>query len=380
MYIRTQNELLEFINRAQQSDILAIDTEFLREKTYYPQLCLLQMATEEEDVIVDPFTVGSLDALKTLFCDENITKLFHAGSQDIEILYHELGVIPKPLFDTQIAAALLGHSLQIGYGSLVQSTCGITLKKGDSFTDWARRPLSKSQLSYAADDVIYLPKLYRKMKARLEKLGRLSWLENDFSELGNEERYANKPRERFKKLKRVNQLSKKQLSAARELAAWREETAIKRNLPRKWLITDEQIVESCRREPETIDQLFMVRGLSEKLSTADAREVLEAIKTGLHLPEDSWPKMPHKNKNEANVDVEVEALATIARLRAKENDIAFQALVSMSELTEVARGYTDSEVLKGWRLEIVGKDLLAFMEGRIEMYIDNGVLKVTNRK
>ena len=380
MYISTQNELLEFIGRAKQSEILAIDTEFLREKTYYPQLCLLQMATEEEDVIVDPLTVGPLDALKELLLDQGITKLFHAGSQDIEIIYHELGCIPTPLFDTQIAAALLGHTLQIGYGSLVASVCGVTLKKGDSFTDWARRPLSKSQLAYAADDVIYLPKLYRKMHAKLEKLGRLTWLDADFAALGNEDRYKCNPRERFRKLKRVNQLSRKQLSAAREVAAWREEAAMRRNIPRKWLITDEQVVESCRREPQSIDQLFMVRGISEKLNTGDARAVLEAIKKGLEAPQEDWPSLPSKGRNEANVDVEVDALSAIARLRAKENDIAFQALVSMGDLTDVARGYADCDVLKGWRYEIVGKDLLAFMEGKLELQIVNGVLRVTNRQ
>ncbi len=380
MYISTQNELLEFIERAKQSEILAIDTEFLREKTYFPQLCLLQMATEEEDVIVDPLTVGPLDTLTELLLDPGITKLFHAGSQDIEIIYHELGCIPTPLFDTQIAAALLGHTLQIGYGSLVSSVCGVTLKKGDSFTDWTRRPLSKSQLAYAADDVIYLPKLYRKMYAKLEKLGRLSWLDADFAALAEEERYKNNPQERYRKLKRVNQLSRKQLSAAREVAAWREEAAMQRNVPRKWLISDEQIVESCRREPQSIDQLFMVRGISEKLNTSDARAVLEAIKTGLNKPQETWPILPSKGRNEANVDVEVDALSTIARLRAKENDIAFQALVSMSDLTGVARGYTDCDVLKGWRFEIVGKDLLAFMEGKLELHIENGVLTVTNRQ
>ena len=155
---------------------------------------------------------------------------------------------------------------------------------------------------------------------------------------------------------------------------------MRRNIPRKWLITDEQIVESCRREPHSIDQLFMVRGISEKLSTNDARKVLEAIKKGLNLPPEEWPALPSKGRNEANVEVEVDALAALARMRAKENDIAFQALVSMSDLTEVARGYTESEVLKGWRYEIVGKDLLAFMEGRLEMHIEEGVLRVTNRE
>ena len=380
MYISTQNELIDFIARARSSEILAIDTEFLREKTYYPMLCLLQMATEDEDVIVDPFTIDSLEPIEELFADQNITKLFHAGSQDIEILYHEIGLIPRPIFDTQVAAALLGHSLQICYGSLVQSVCGVSLKKGDSYTDWSHRPLSKSQLAYAADDVIYLPRLYRKMSARLIELGRLDWLDSDFAELSDESRYINLPRERYKKLKRVNQLSRRQLSAARELSAWREETAIKRNIPRKWVLADEQIVEACKQEPDSLDALFLIRGMSTKLNTNDARQALAAIQRGLKADPSTWPKLDNANTNEASVDIEVSALETIVKLRAKENSIAPQVLASSGDLRDLARGYSNAEVLKGWRYEIVGKDLLAFMEGKLELKIENGVLMVTNRQ
>ena len=167
----------------------------------------------------------------------------------MELIVHEMGVIPKPVFDTQIAASLLGDMLQIGYGSLVLNECNVKLKKADSFTDWSRRPLTDSQIQYALDDVIYLPRIYRSMKARLEKLGRLSWLDRDFEELCDPERYKVDPYARFKRLKRVNQLTQRQLSAAREVAAWRETAAMKRNIPRKWILTDEQVVEICKREP-----------------------------------------------------------------------------------------------------------------------------------
>lgn len=380
MYINTQTEFENFIARAKSSELLAIDTEFMREKSYFPQLCLLQMATEEEDVIVDPFAINDLAPLSSLLLDASIVKLFHAGSQDIEILFHELGVVPTPVFDTQIAAAVLGHSLQIGYGSLVSTICGTQLKKGDSYTDWARRPLSKSQLAYAADDVIYLPKMYRIIHAKLVSLGRLEWLTEDFAELANPKRYEILPFERYKKLKRVNQLSRRQLSAARELAAWREQTAMRRDLPRKWVLTDEQIVEACKREPKNIDQLLLIRGMSEKLSTKDARAVLHAIQTGLNVAENLLPNLTIKKSNEKNVEVEVDALSAIARLRAKENNIAFQALVSISDLTEIARGHTNCAALKGWRREIVGQDLLAFARGETEIQIIDGELKVTKRQ
>ncbi len=228
---------------------------------------------------LSPF--DSLEPLKELFTNKKIVKLFHAASQDLEIIHHELGVLPEPIFDTQIAASLLGGTLQVGYGALVMSECGVKLKKADSFTDWSRRPLADSQIEYALDDVVYLPKMYRSMTAELERLGRLHWLDNDFAELSNPEKYIEDPNERWRRLRRVNQLSRRQLSAAREIAAWRETTAMKRDIPRKWICSDEQIVEACKREPRTLDDLFMVRGIRGALKMDDARSVLRACIAGL---------------------------------------------------------------------------------------------------
>ena len=186
-YIASQENLEAFVRRAASSSVLAIDTEFLREKTYYANLCLIQLATDAEVAVVDPFAIEDMKVLAPLLTDSSIVKLFHAGGQDLEILYRELGVLPAPLFDTQVAATLLGHTQQIGYGPLVHSLCGVNLKKSDSFTDWSRRPLSTSQLEYAADDVIYLPKMYRIMVEKLEAKGRLHWLDNDFAAMSDEE-------------------------------------------------------------------------------------------------------------------------------------------------------------------------------------------------
>ena len=170
VYIANQESLEAFVARARSSSVLAIDTEFLREKTYRAKLCLLQMATDTEVAIVDPFAVDDLHVIVKLLVDDAIVKLFHAGSQDLEIIYHDLGVVPHPLFDTQVAAALLGQTQQVGYGALVHALCGVSLKKTDSFTDWSQRPLSDSQLEYAADDVIYLPQLYAIMTEKLSAL------------------------------------------------------------------------------------------------------------------------------------------------------------------------------------------------------------------
>lgn len=380
MYIATQENLAAFVERARSSSVLAIDTEFLREKTYYAKLCLLQMATDDEVVIVDPFEMDDLSVMAPLLEDERIVKLFHAAGQDLEIILREVGVLPRPVFDTQIAAALLGHTQQIGYAALVHAECGVSLKKIDSFTDWSRRPLSASQRDYAADDVVYLPRLYAGMRAALEEKGRLHWLDHDFEELSDPARYEANERERFRRLKRVSQLSRRQLSAAREVAAWRELEAQRRDVPRKWVVTDEQIVEACKREARTIDELFMVRGLSDRLSTKDARAVVSLISSALSAPPDTWPELDRCGKSEPNVDAELDLMSALVRLRAKDNGIAFPTLASHDDLARVARGYREGvDLLRGWRRAIVGEELLELLDGRLALSLDGG-LKVERRE
>ena len=305
-------------------------------------------------------------------------KIVHSGRQDIEILYHEVGVMPWPIFDTQIAASLLGYTQQIGYGPLVHAECGVDLDKLDSFTDWAQRPLSESQIRYAADDVIYLPQTYRQLRDRLAEKDRLRWLEADFRDLVDPKRYEPNPRERFRKLKKGNQLNRRQAAAAREVAAWREEKASAIDLPRKWVLSDEQIVEACKRETRTIDQLMMVRGIREKLSTAEARKIVSLICKGLDSPKETWPSSPRKSKSERNVDNEVDLMMALIRLRAKENDIAFQTLANHDELKAIARGHYDGiELLEGWKYEMIGHELLDLLDGRIALSIVNKHLVVT---
>lgn len=379
-YIDTKEELADFIEHASHCSVLAIDTEFIREKSYYPQLCLLQMAADDQIVVIDPIAIEDISDIRVLLENREIVKLFHAGRQDIEILFRATSVTPAPVFDTQIAAALLGHSHQVGLGSLVSSFCGVSLKKGDSFTDWSRRPLAASQLAYAADDVAYLGEIYTIMKTMLEEKGRLSWLDEDFETLSDPGSYIVDPYSRYKRLKRGNQLNRHQLSAARELAAWREIKAQERDIPRKWVLTDEQIVEACKREPKNIDELFLIRGIREHLPTKDAREVVSLMQKGYSLPEQDWPKVEQNNSNEPNVDQSIDLMLALARLRAKENGIALQTLVSQSELASVARGHlSDVPVMQGWRRAIVGGELLDLLSGRIVLGLDDNELVVTRR-
>ena len=369
MYIDRQTDLVAFVERMRACRLLAIDTEFLRERTYYPRLCLLQLAGDDgEPTIVDPLAVEDLTPLAELLRDESITKIFHAGGQDLEILLHEIGVLPTPIFDTQIAAAFLGHTQQIGYGSLVASLCGVSLKKGDSFTDWSLRPLTDSQLAYAADDVIYLPRMYEILHDELSLAGRLSWLDDEFRALLDPERYLSNPRERYRRLKRVSSLSRRELSAAREVAAWREEQAQARDIPRKWVLTDEQIVEACRRESRSVNELYMIRGMRERLAIAEARTVVGLIVKGLEAPPATWPYVEHTGSGEPNVESALDLMNALVRLRARQNDIAVQMLATHDELVALARGHGDNlRLLNGWRKKLIGDELLALLEGKLSL-------------
>lgn len=377
MLVENDAQLKEFVERCAQSPYMAIDTEFMREKTYYPKLCLVQIAIEGEVAIIDPLGIHDISIIAPVLTDERIVKIFHASSQDIEILYHETGVVPKPVFDTQIAAALLGKTQQSSYASLVQAFCGVTLPKKDSFTDWSRRPLRDSQVEYAADDVVYLPQVYHRMIEELTAKGRLEWLDEAFEEVSNPAKYEVDPSTRYRKLKRVNQLTPHQMAAAREFAAWRERRAQKVDVPRKWIVSDEQIVEACRREARTLDELYMVRGMREALKPADARAVLGCIKRGLSCPDEELPGDHSKQRSEANVDIAVDLMHAIVHLRSREHRIAVQTLAPQVELMKLARGHDDDcELLKGWRYRVVGKELVGLLEGKFSLRMENGNLEI----
>ncbi len=216
------------------------------------------------------------------------------------------------------------------------------------------------------------------MRKRLEQNGRLGWLQGDFKNLVNPENYALNARDRFRRLKKSTQLNRRQLSAAREVAAWREERAEALDLPRKWVLADEQIVEACRRETRTIDQLFLIRGMREKIGLTDARQIVRLIAKGLDLPEDEWPQTQRKGKNERNVDNEVDLMMTLVRKRAKENDIALQTLANHDSLQAIARGhYEDVDLLEGWRYDMIGHELLDLLDGKIALSIKNHHVHVT---
>ena len=379
-YIDTQAGLEQLAADLEGSAVLAVDTEFLREKTYYPKLCLIQLNNEEIQAIIDPLAVRSLEPLASIMANPSCVKIFHSGSQDIDILYHELGVMPTPLFDTQMAAALMGFPLQVGYGPLVQALCDVRLAKADSYTDWSRRPLTSNQLKYALDDVVYLPKMYRHMERTLAKQGRGCWLDADFARLADPAKYDNDPMDMWRKVKRVASLSHGQMAVAQELAAWREREAMERNIPRKWVIPDEALIEIARKSPKSIDRLMEVRGLNTKLTTKTARKVLEAVKRGREKDPKDYPCLPKRPSGSPEVDGAVDLLASVVEVRAKENGVAVPVLASRDDLARLVHGHKgDCELMQGWRYEMVGRELEAIMEGKLAVYVEGGRLCVGER-
>lgn len=372
-YIDSQEKLERFVEESRSAEVLAIDTEFLREKTYYPNLCLIQVAADDKVAIIDPFEVDDLDVIKPLLLDEKIMKVFHAGGQDLEIIYNELGVLPQPIFDVQVAAALLGQSYQSGLASILSAFLGINIKKSDSFTDWTHRPLSESQVNYAVEDVLYLPELYAKMRQTLEEKGRLNWLDDEFDKMSDPATYTVDPYKRYRHLKRGNQLSRKQMAAARAMAAWREKEAIRRNIPRKWVLSDEQIVEACRREASSVDDLFMVRGIKKSITLKEARKVAALMKDALASDESTWPKQEVHYQSEENVDSALDLMQAMLRVISRESGIAMQVLASHGEMTLLARGHDEeSGLMSGWRREVVGERFKKLLAGKISMcIIDN---------
>ena len=296
LFISTYEELERFCERASSSPVLAVDTEFLRERTYRPRLCLIQLATSADDIAaVDPIAIRDLSPIARLFEDPSIVKILHACSQDLEVIDGAMGCVPSPMFDTQLAAAFLGHRMQLGYGALVESYTGVHLAKAESLTDWSRRPLDPEQLVYAEDDVRYLPGIYEQMRSELVDRDRLSMVLPEMQALLDPSHYRHDPMLAYQHLKRVSSLTRRQLAVAREACAWRERLAAKRDIPRKWVLSDEVLVEVCRRAPADEQRLRRIRG-TEQLSERDSAALLHAISRGLSCPASNYPSVPRRSR------------------------------------------------------------------------------------
>ncbi len=373
-FIDTPQALTELCRHLRGSGWLALDTEFIREKSYYPRLCLLQVANEERVACIDPLALPDLDEFFSIIHDPTIVKVFHAGRQDLEIFYYLHGKLPQPLFDTQIAAALLGYGDQIGYGALVKAMLGVELPKAHSRTDWSLRPLEPEQLRYAADDVRYLRELYRKQRQRLGELGRLEWLTDDFAFLVDPRTYENRPEEAWSRVRGHHHLKGVQLAVLQALAGWREEEARKMDKPRKWLLRDDVLLELARRQPASHQALGRVRGVEAGFVRHHGSEILALIRAARALPAERWPRPSRKMQLSPEQESIVDAMMALVRLVANDNRISPASLTTRKELEKLVSGEQEMPIMKGWRRELCGKRLQEFLEGRIGLQVDKGRL------
>ncbi|OBS08037.1 ribonuclease D [Acidihalobacter prosperus] len=372
LYVDTPDALATLAERLNDTPWLAVDTEFLREKTYRARLCLIQIAAPGIVACIDPLALPDLDPLRPLFRAPGVVKVLHAARQDLEILYQLWDEIPAPVFDTQIAAALLGHGEQIGYGRLVAETLDVTLEKGHARTDWSQRPLDPAQIHYAADDVRYLGELYAMQHSALVARGRLSWLDDDFRRLGEPATYVTDPEDAWRRLKGVNHLQGVQLSIARALAAWRERQAMDSDRPRRWILADEPLLDIARRAPASRPALQQIRGLPETVVARHGEALLEIVALAVARPESEWPALDERLVLTPEQEALSDLLMAALRLEAGRQDIAPALLATRRELERLAGGDHDLPVMQGWRAHVVGHTLRAVIEGRLIVRISQG--------
>ena len=376
MYISTYEELSAFCERAARFNAIAVDTEFLRERTYHPRLCLVQVATPDECVVIDVIAIDNLAPLAILMRDEGTVKVFHACSQDMEVLNYTLGTLPVPIFDTQIAAAFLGERMQTSYNGMVHAFCGVTLPKSESLTDWSRRPLTPEQIEYALDDVRYLIKAYDVIMERLDESGRASWVLDEIKPLTDRSHYVVDRRVAFKRVKRVNSLTRRQLAVARELAAWREARAEYSNIPRKWLMSDEVLIALSKRPPHDAASLRRVRG-TEQLSDADVAGALSVIARGESCPADKYPFIARTHKP-ASPELEsvIDLMYALIRLVGERSGVATAMIASRDDLVDYVDHPQDSPLREGWRFELVGTLIDDLLNGDIGLTVKDRALEI----
>ena len=376
LYISTQEELARFCEQASTSPVLAVDTEFIRERTYYPRLCLIQLATSPEHIAaVDPFAVDDLAPVAELFQNPAITKVFHACSQDLEVIDGTMGCVPTPIFDTQLAASFLGQRIQLGYGALVEAYTGVRLAKAESLTDWSRRPLDAEQLVYAEDDVRYLPEIYARMVAELVEQDRLAWVLPEMQALLDPSHYRHEPELAYLHLKRASTLTRKQLAVAREACAWRERLAEKRDIPRKWVVSDEVIVELCRRAPSDTGRLRRIRG-TEQLSERDAEGLVRAIAKGSACPSSQQPSLMRKARPSAEQESVLDLMYAMLRIISERSGVATQLIATRDDLLSFMLGKADATLASGWRRQLAGEQLRGLLSGECGLTVKDGSVEI----
>lgn len=375
LYIQDKQTLRAFCERAASSHVLAVDTEFLREKSFFPKLCLIQLGTHEEVAAIDPFAIRDLAPVRALLEDDAITKVFHACTQDLEVLHHVLGCGCEPLFDTQVAASFLGMRQQVSYGSLVEAFSHVHLPKAEALTDWSQRPLDAEQLSYAEDDVRYLPAIYDSMISTLIEQDRLSWVLPEMEHLFEGATCVRDPRSAYMRLKRVTSLTRRQLGVAREVCSWRDTLAAKRDIPRKWVLSDEVCIEICKRLPTNEASLRRIRQ-TEQLSSRDAAAIITAVETGLALSPEDLPKLEHHDRPTQDQESIIDLMYALLRIISARTGVATQVIATRDDLLEFIHSKKTSRLLTSWRYDVAGQYFEKLLSGEVGLTVKGNTIEL----
>jgi len=380
--ITKSEALAELCARLARSDFITVDTEFMRENTYWPELCLVQIANTEEAAAIDPLAPG-LDMTPMwdlLTRNEDVLKVFHAGGQDVEIVFNFTGRTPHPIFDTQIASMAISQSEQIGYSNLVESWLGTVVDKGARFTDWSRRPLTERQIEYAIGDVTHLTKIFTKILNKLKKTGRGEWLDAEMERLADPENYRNDPSRSWLRIKAAGR-NPAVLGRLKALAAWRELEAQDKNIPRGRIARDETLADIASHPPKVQADLAKVRGLSAGWKDNEiGRRMMAAIESSAPLTDEELPpRAPRGAPLGKEGALVADLLKLLLKIRSREIDVASRLLARSDELELLAAGVRKNlPMLEGWRYDTFGRDALDLVEGKMAFAVVNGRLKMTH--
>jgi len=379
--ITTTHDLAEFCTEAAKYDYVTVDTEFLRERTYYSQLCLIQLAmpgdTDDTAVLVDPLSDGlSLDPLYELFRDTSVVKVFHAARQDLEIFYVDAGVIPEPLFDTQIAAMVCGFGEQVGYETLVKRIAKEQLDKSSRFTDWSRRPLTDAQKNYALADVTHLRKIYEFLADKLRKQKREAWVEEELGILTSPDTYTVNPEDAWQRI-RTRTSSPKFLAIVQKLAEFRERYAQTNNVPRNRVFKDDAVSELASTKPKDMKDLSRSRLLLREARKGEIAEgILAAVQAGLDMKPEDMPK-PDRSNDKLQVDPALaDLLRVLLKAKADGAGVAPRLIAATSELDAMSAGKRDMQALQGWRREVFGDDAMRLCDGKVGLAARKGRVEI----
>ena len=376
-YINRPDQLPKLCEQIQQAAWIALDTEFLREKTYYPKFCLLQIATLDWVACVDPIALPDLSTLFEAIYNPAIVKVFHSCRQDLEIFFQITGKLPEPIFDTQVAAPLLGFQDNPGYAMLVSSLLNVNLTKAHTRADWSKRPLNADEIDYAADDVIYLCQIYQIMTQKLTELGRIDWLKQDFAELTNPDHYEVKPEKAWLRIKGQNKLTGKQLSIIQTVAEWREKTAQAEDRPKNWLLRDELLFDLAKLQPEALNELADVRGISERAVQRYGKELCQLITDAKNRPPIPLTLKDRPAKKTQQQEAILDILTALVRIRAEENELNPTILASRKDLEALLfNGDDECPLLHGWRYAMAGRELVGLLKGELLLGIEADHLSI----